>query len=496
MNQGNVMDQLRGTRFMDWNRWSASLPADAQGVVLDTMQSIASHGGDPAVIDSDYEVRSAAEQLVTMPLANHFGITARTVRKNSQLRIVEKAVEAIIEQLRSASALPVDVTFRGKVYAVGVDDVTGVLNAHLEKAQSDLRIFVAASDVGTVSLLYGEKLAERFIQVNGRRVRLVTMGKERERFGFDSHTLALNDHESTIVIEDAAIVDVVHEMIANPRKRKKAFVQQQRELCASPYGESIAHAVDTLRETVFQHELGHFALLDRHGGEFRWIDSALMRAGSQRFKAFNELYADLYALQQIVRNADSDVEEATRAFQLWAMFRSAQNPELPHTVSNECVSNVLLSAVKTTVPALTVDWPLLRSRIESLLALLDKSIAEVGYHAKLNVVIRHYRYRRNPSPDVVNQSYAALVQDGAQKLRAHNSSYDQSKAERFVSVALVTDMLRSQPILGQTRLMNFQLDGIRYARSIDDWMMRELGLSREQVPFGAPDIRTIDPRTL
>lgn len=507
------IDQLAGKDLAYFKVIAENLSASEREFFLAQATDILNRNvkGTADVVDSGEEAIGMARLLLDFPRINFSSITARDIQDYISLQSpvagllephetpvpvpsVEQEVDQITRQIQ-ADPSHREIIFQGKKYNVGADtNLNPLINDALEASGSHKRIFLAGTGDGKVALLYATPLSEEKVTISGRVIRLLIVDRANVMTSISNGMTAITDQLSQIVVIRSHITGIIAIRHDNPRisstyRQKEHAKIYDVVLKDRKHDENLERKLEVL---ILKHEEGHFRLREKAGHEYRFLEMELEKQGDPSLHVFDELYADMASVGHILDMAEKDPTQARDLLFAWLVFRGPKIEGDPLSVAEECVSDLLLSAVLVNEKGLTVDWTALKKRTESLKSLLDTIFSEITHNIRWDAATAVLKIRITEAD--AGKKYEEIRNVLVSQITTDYPEMTPSLAE-MSAVAKLVSFAISQKNAGQV-IMSYEGDILSYKRKIDDWMRQNLGLDNSSVPFQAPEVLIIKPEDL
>ncbi len=394
-------------------------------------------------------------------------------------KILESELENELNTLKGNSSKST-IQLGGNTYSLTGSDSVAAINNLLAQEGSAMRLLVGADLSGRKIIAYGEAQREELTVYNGKTVRVVTFGKLKISDSVPITTQAFNDQESMVAIFSNNSSQLMSDRKDHPTysKHYKFAVHQQvyREFFGPMGGIANPANLALFNELVGKHERRHFAFQAKYGHE---PASLAIDLKSQELPLLMESHADLGVLEHLLSLSASNPEEAKRGLIAWSVYRGGRTSDVS-SIANELNSNLMLSAMEVKQGKIVVNWEKLRTNTSSFKQLLEKEIFDdLDYHIQVGMLaqMREPQYHANLSTpiDEVRRKYKALKDALIDGVKRQKPALSQEVVKRDVAGRISEQLQRYSALF---------LEGVvQYQSSIDQWMIYQLKLTKQQAPF-------------
>jgi len=462
--------------------------------ILTDLRSL-SGPANPNIIDPKQEVADvAALFLKKYPNALMLPVSARDLQSyraafDSRFQRpylpMEMQVERIVEALKKPGASH-KIVVSGEEFDIRNGDVSAMLNNQLDQEGSQKRVFIVPTSAnGRIADIVFGSGTDKIVELNGSRKRLITM-TQIDFISTAGSELAVNNGVSTIITLDPIIersfTQVAGKNVFSELYRNKGQVIQQQVFRNSKLAPEFLEAAS---DVIENHEYGHFKIQDVVGMEFQILMRTLSSQGIYSLVMMTEVYADLFAVEDMIQLAASDPDQAARQFNSFAILRSGLKESSPH---QKATHYLLMSCTRLENGKVVIDWKQLQNKTATL-----KQMYRASYQELTNNLVFYALYAGGVPQDQLTRmsqegrkaQYEQLVQSKAEEIE-REKQYDPVLARREAVSALVGDGFRVQvqqqgrqvPILD---LLRGTID--KSARSINVWYSTQLSIPPTLLPF-------------
>ena len=387
---------LEGTTVFNYGSLADELPdREQQKTFLTDVGLIANTNPNGVTnrIDPGDEAIALAHLLIQdFPQLNHQSITATDVADYLVQMVtrgpllVELAARTLAREIQRDPTQR-QISFQEKTYEIGQDDINAIINGALEKAGSSMRFFLWGKKGRPAILLFGKMSKEEEVTAGKQKVHIVFMGTPEIQANLPSF-LGLNDEVGLVVILEGTIQTALDTMIA---KRPYAL-NYQRGLHEAIYREFLGAARTNREKTlgvigrlVKYHEVAHILLQQAFGHEHKFVAELLFGQGDPTLAVLEELYPDIFAVEGIVQTAKQDPQAALEAYHIWSIVRTPTGKREVWGVSDQSISNLLLSAGRIERGNVVVNWPTLEARVAAFKGLFCRESSQTSTHILVSV---------------------------------------------------------------------------------------------------------------
>ena len=406
-----------------------------------------------------------------------------------------------------------DITFEGKNYRVGQDDINSAVNRALREVGSDYRIAISLSLNGKLLIIYGTIKEENHIPDEGGENNLIVFKNIEVRVNLELGTLAFNDGFYNIFIMDDMISEAIAKRGSDPKTA--SFKPEVYERLFQDFITQPEKNKKTAEEFLIFHEMGHSQFYRVRFTEYRFLANHLgpikqrgpVHDGDGTLQILAELSADLNAIRHLAQMGQTDsfdLREQEKALDmLKAMtvlygFQDSRENSIFQT-AREMATLVLLGATSLdTNGELKVDWELMEESVDSLEKILDQfyEILELSY--KQMAVATHpevfgeqalppYQILQLTLPQI-KPLYEQVVRKVKDELKQTSPHLDEKRREQSARDSLVLETLNSPTPNFNTKvaprvdlvLMAELLSS--YRKTLDNWFGRNF-TEIENLPF-------------
>lgn len=407
---------------------------------------------------------------------------------------VEAEVDHIFDKLAkipTAAGRPVSkqwltVQFFGTEYTIGGADINSVINDELIKAGSDKRVFILKDERDRPFAFMGIPGHETTVLTHLGDARFVYLDRVLRGLGAEPKLAITDTLLHVFVVKDhVRLLAAGHTQSPSWDNAYKLAEQQKLFGRWLAMGEVRNEAnLELVAELALAQQMGFHAMLGRYG--FEVVILALqMMSDLRRDELYGliNIYADLFAIEQLLAWRATDSQKADRGFVAWKVMRMAPK-EGTNSVStlSSVISRLLLGASEIRAGDLHIDWDKLKENHTSFKQLMHAVVCQVIYHLYLDA------YGRMP-PAAAKARVVAEKQRSFAIAREHSGGLGDIGAHRILDGAVVIRALERAPSL----LQSFASEMLVYQKWIDDWMRQHLGLTAAQLPFGIANYTALRP---
>lgn len=299
------------------------------------------------------------------------------------------------------------VPLRKKTYSIDEEDLSSLINNRVAKVGSPHRILIIHGLDGQKGLLSGELIEEREVLIGQRPHRFLFLKTPHSLINA-SKELVYRDPFRTVVVTLDNITEALQKLGEPPS------------------------SAEIFAELLLTREIGRARLAEKFGFEYRALEAALYSKGDPTLAHLEEIYLNLYLLQQIAGWSRSDPKRAETAFRIWAKYRPATAMRDPETV-------------------------------RSLQQTLDQIFWEIQHHLMANFL----GIDPSTSPGELEFAYHFEKMKVEAALQAESPKLDEIQLREKAALQMVQKILSEKTILDEPPLTLYAKEMARYRSQIE-----------------------------